>query len=363
MKGNNIEVTGAFAVHYENSNMIVYQLNFTEKQMSQISRLLQVPSRRGEKAYADALSNISKKYYIEHDGKDKNRYYQLDIMNDLLNALTANKVLSVKKISDLIDVQHNKLKVELFIYTNLNCIEKSEDITEKSELYIYEIKKSNYIKNKLFTVGDTTGNKGIKLISADKSLVLPCKDCIADFVTKKPWTGNKRQNGKSKQTGYFSRVEVFNPYKFDKLFDTSETMKKYVKSVIEKMQKKDADRLTLTSNKLKVNVKGDKDDLIKILNNKKSSLRSFANFNGSKRRKIQNISSEDLNKVLTRLRFYAKRSDSVFDQNNVPQIDFKSNSINLSSRNMIIFAALLDNSIMEKLLDRKIVSPNFDDFI
>lgn len=156
---------------------------------------------------------------------------------------------------------------------------------------------------------------------------------------------------------------MFNPYKFDKLFDTSETMKKYVKSVIEKMQKKDADRLTLTSNKLKVNVKGDKDDLIKILNNKKSSLRSFANFNGSKRRKIQNISSEDLNKVLTRLRFYAKRSDSVFDQNNVPQIDFKSNSINLSSRNMIIFAALLDNSIMEKLLDRKIVSPNFDDFI
>lgn len=361
-----MKVTGAFAVKFGEEIIDVHILNFSKDQMEEISNMLQEPSRWGMKNYTDMLEKIevTKKYFVTYkssaNNKKGSKHYQTEVMDKLFESLRGENIPTAAKISDLINEEDKKLKFDFIVYTNFdNRIETKEECSKQSALYIYETKHSSYMKNKILGIGDSTNAKAIKLVSARNSINFPYTDCVATFFIKEIIS-----KGKKGQSELLSKVEVFNPYKFDSMFHATKTQKKYVENVIKQMLDKNKDnKLTLTNDDLSVVVPSE-GDLLKEIYKKDIVLESFANFNSNKRRKIQNISSKDLSEVLDQLKKYANdNADAPFNEGNVPKLDETNETITLSPDTVIIFAALLDNKVIEQLLDHKITSPYFKEFL
>lgn len=154
------------------------------------------------------------------------------------------------------------------------------------------------------------------------------------------------------------KVNVYQAYEFDNQFGNNEIQKKYIENTLNNFSNKNGYKIA--SEEVKVNFSNGISQEIRneVYENEKIK-RTFVNFHNNGRRTIQKISVDQLQDVLERLKDYIEsNADVPYKVKNIPKLT-DNNELIVDEDSIKVFAALLDNKIVEKLLDHKINIPYF----
>lgn len=286
--------------------------------------------------------SISKKYFIPWT-HNKDSYYQIKVLGNFFSLGDRVNIKRIRKISDIID---SKKTINMVGY-----LENEEDEQQEKLLVdLYRLPNLKRIKNKLLLYGN--GDKGVKVIEKDSFLYLPYEqaDSIASFSIKKD----------ENVTRY--RVIVYDAYKFDELFNTTEFQDKYINKTLESFKKGE---YTVSTDNVPVNFEGNKLEAFKNLIVQNESLRkTFANYTNSKKRQIRKVSLDEFDKTLDKIRInphFKKLCRNCDVSELIPKVDKDNRKIIVSEKSLPVFSALLDNAVYEKLLSGEIVIPFYKD--
>lgn len=322
-----------------------YKLGFDNEQLEELSKILAKPSERNMVNYLDNdtiedLDN-SNKYYI--NGDDNTESYQLDILKKLITDIP--KIPILKSIDDIF--QDDNLKYSLIGYL-------SEEENGNQELFLYQLKKVNLVKDNSFFIFNkkiytkknaASQSNSIKVEQVTNGFNLPTSGCLASIY--------KRRNSSE---GNQYKAKIYRAYNFDEVFQTSETKRKYVERNIQKFESSIS--LILKDNVSVSFEKANIDTLKKVIYSDDHLTKTFCNYHDTKTRKIKKIKYESLEKVLNTLKTYVKNNaDAEFEIRNIPIL--KDMKLEVTEDSVPIFAALLDNKVIQRLLDNKIEIPYF----
>lgn len=293
----------------------------------------------------DEIIGNPKKYIVNYREKseDKTIPYQIEFFEKYFSLERDIEAPLLKKIVDAYD-ENDELKYNVIAYV------KRED-SKQLEVSIFELKDDTKLKNRIFAFYNTKA-KQVKITKNNKILNIPFdkNKCLASFYVRKEDDGT-----------YTYTVKVFNAIMFDSIFKVKYMQEKYAKNVIAKFN----DKYTLTQDECKVKFIGESDNTEETLKEieeiaiKNDAIRNFfANYTDNPKRKIKSITIERLKEVLDELCDFAiNRADSQFKKDDIPEIN-ESNEIIVSQRTLPIFTALLNNSVIERLLDKNIIIPS-----
>lgn len=222
------------------------------------------------------------------------------------------------------------------------------------ELFLYRLKKSLLIKNSGFWIFgkkiSSTNAEKIKIDRIKNGFNLPTskKDCLASIYKRKDTSEGKQY-----------KIKIFKAYDFDEVFQTCDTKHKYVDRILEKFESAN-NPISLTKEQILVKFKTDELPEIKnCIYNDDNLTRTFASFHDNKNRIIKNISLEKLKQVLKVLKLHVENNaDAGFNINNIPVLT-TDNKLEVTSKSIPTFAALLDNKVIQRLLDNTIEIPYF----
>lgn len=323
-----------------------YKLSFSDDQLNELSNIIQWPSNRGmvnflDEKVSESLDN-PKKYYIDVSESDTVEYCQFDILMELLKSVKSSN--NIKSIDNYLQGNPKLDNVVMGVVCD-NPI----------QLFLFNIKKSNLIKDKSFVLFNfpvisrhvgASKNIAADVKQIDKGLILPTTDSIASICEEVNETGNKHFN-----------VKIYDSYKFDLVFGTKETQIKYANRVIKRFNNME---LSITKDNINVKFENqDMDQIIKIISDDDKLLKTFSTFKNNGNRTIAKISKEKVSKVLENLKRYVNNNDnSLFDDKNIPTIE-SNGSIIVNKDSLPTFAALLDNKIISRLLSNEIEIPYY----
>lgn len=149
---------------------------------------------------------------------------------------------------------------------------------------------------------------------------------------------------------------------FDELFETFDTQKKYVENTLNKFS--DTQSPTrLTTDKVKVQISENDEEVRRLIYSNKKLTKTFASFTGSTRNTIQKIKSSKVKDVLEKLNSYVQENaDSKFEIINIPKLieDDEEMVLQVDVNSAPIFAALLENKIIQRLLNDEIQIPYYN---
>lgn len=160
-----------------------------------------------------------------------------------------------------------------------------------------------------------------------------------------------------------TKVNVYNALGFDNLFETFDTQKKYVENTLNKFSDSQSPTL-LTIDKVKVQIKENNEDVRKLIYSNEKLTKTFSSFTGSSRNTIQKIGSSRVKDVLEKLNNYVQENaDSKFESINIPQLIEEDGKavLKVDVDSAPIFAALLENKIIQRLLNDKIQIPYYNE--
>lgn len=294
----------------------------------------------------DKIIGNPKKYIVNYREEKNNETtipYQIKFFQKYFSLEEDISISLLKKVADVYN-EDDELKYNIIAYV------KKED-SKKLEANIFELKDDTKLKNKIFAFYNTDA-KEVKITKNHKILNIPFdkNKCLANFYIR------EEDNGV-----YTYTVKVFNAVMFDSIFNVKYMQEDYAKNVIANFN----DKYTLTQDECTVKFVGENDNNTKILQEieekaiKNDAMRNFfANYTDNPKRKINSITVERLKDVLKELREFAiNRADSQFKENDIPEINDNSEIV-VSARTLPIFTALLNNSVIERLLDKNIVIPS-----
>lgn len=348
-----MEISKIIVINYNSEeNIERYKICINNEQLEEFSKIVQNPSDGFMVDYLSetaiqALSTSNKYYIIE---EDKNNYYQLKILSKIMSGLTS--IQDLKSINDIFDSNGN-LSCNLIAYI-------SENENGERNLFLYKLAKTNLIKDKGFLkftkkAGSSEAND-VKIEQINNGFNLPTNKCIASLKIEK--YGGK----KTKYT-----AKIYNAYEFDNSLNTTETQHTYVKRTLNKFVRPDKP-IKLTKDNISVSFKKNK---AKTLSSIEQAIfdnvyltKTFANFHDNKNRIIKKISKKNLEDVLNYLNKYVKQNKNIgFTKKNIPKLIYNKKNITglkVTKDSVPIFAALLDNKVIERLLDGKVEIPYYN---
>lgn len=322
-----------------------YKLSFSDDQLNELSNIIQWPSNRGminflDEKVTESLDN-PKKYYIDVLESDSVEFYQFDILMELLKSVNSSN--NIKSIDNYL--QDNP---------NLDNVIMGVKCTNPIQLFLFNIKKSNLIKDKSFLLLNfpiisrhvgASKNIAADVKQIDKGLILPTTDSIASICEEVNETGNEHFN-----------VKIYDSYKFDLVFGTKETQIEYARRVIRRFNNME---LSITKDNINVKFENqDLDQIISIIRDDDKLLKTFSTFKNNGNRTIAKISKEKVSNVLENLKRYVNNNNRLFDDKNIPTIA-SDGSIIVNKNSLPTFAALLDNKIINRLLSNEIEIPYY----
>ena len=91
--------------------------------------------------------------------------------------------------------------------------------------------------------------------------------------------------------------------------------------------------------------------------------KTYATFSGRSTKTVQKINLTRLSEVIESLKeyIYDPQTDSLFTEIELPRIDIKKSEIYVDEKSVKIFAAMLNNEIIQKLLDGTIEIPYYQE--
>ncbi|MCX8725702.1 hypothetical protein [Lactobacillus sp. B4007] len=352
----NKEITSIFVMNYKaGKKSTTLKLGLSDEELKDFSSTVEDPSERSMIDYfgEECMEEFStpKKYYI--NGNNKTQCYQLDIFKKIMSNLNdASELKSIKNIFN----DDGELLCNMVAY-----ISKKENGDE--ELFLYNIGKNNLIKDIGFwlfnfkkgrqkAIGQKVGstkNNGAYIEQVENGFSLPTNSCIASFY-----------NRKNTSEGNQYKIKIYQAYNFDEAFNVTETQHEYVDRILKKFNKKN-DSIKLTKENISVNfINKDYDEIEKVIYKSEGLTKTFVNFHDSQRRIIKKIDLEELKDVIKSLKEYVdKNADAGFVLENIPEINEVNNELEVTKDSIPTFAALLDNKIIERLLNKKIEIPYF----
>lgn len=320
-----------------------YIVDFSDEQLKELSQEIKTPSERSMVDYtsSDTIESLSTptKYYIS--GDENSKYYQIDILKELMAGLDKTKEL--QSMNDLYN-DDNELLYNIIGYL------VEEDNGNKG-LFLYPLKKTNLVKDRGFWIFKKKAGSGkgseVKVEQITDGFNLPVDDCLASLYKRK-----------DEAEGKVYKARIYQAYLFDKVFDTSETQHKYVDRTLKKFGSSES-QITIANNEIKVSFTNIKKLETKIYSDSHLT-KTFANYHDTSRRKIKKISAKKLKEVLDTLKDFVKNNaDAGFEQKNIPVFDADAKELKVSEDSIPTFAALLDNKVIQRLLNNQIEIPYY----
>lgn len=324
--------------------LIKFRVCLSDEELQDFSNTVDDPSERSMIDYFDNQNiedlSTSTKYYI--CGTEETQAYQLDILKELMTNL--NDASELKSIEDIYD-KDGKLLCNLVAY-----VSKEENGDE--QLFLYTLEKTNLIKDKGFWIFKkkvgSSGNNAAKVEQVENGFNLPTNKCIASLY--------KRKDAKE---GKQYKAKIYQAYSFDEVFNTKQTQYEYVDRTLKKF-KKAANSIKLTQDEISVYFKKEDFENIKnVICEDDYLTKTFVSFHDTTRRTIKKIELNKLKDVINSLRDYVNNNaDAGFVLENIPNIN-NNNDLEITDKSVPTFAALLDNKVIERLLNKKIEIPYF----
>ncbi|GEA91378.1 hypothetical protein [Leuconostoc mesenteroides] len=355
------QIDKVFVFRTNQSNFDVSKLDIDDDGLKSLSQRTEFPdSNRVKLLNMEELEN-RKSYKLLNNQRDS---YQLKKLRDLMNTLieTDESIELLKKFSDLYDQTQKELKYNAVAY----FYHSHHNNSEQFQLSIFNLKKSQILSNKellMFNkikIADTqidpvTGVREIELLSIDDGINLPESDCVSTFSLKNiDNQGANTESGEMETEKEVVSGTIFDAIKFDDLFNDFGIKRKYADNVLKKFQKK---KFKLTADEINVQIENSEKVLSNISDNTKL-LDAFANFRGSARSTINKVSLVELKAVLVTLKKYITNDaeSTTYTAINVPEMS-DDDKIILTEHSVAIFAALLENKVIERLLTHEINIP------
>lgn len=321
----------------------ILKIDISDNDLSELETYITVKSGNDlQPLNRESLDN-QKSYQLLNDDRNS---YQLVKMQGLLDMITnpANELSYLNTFNDLYDHSNKKM-----IYDGLVYFSRTEkDNFTQEQLSIFNLKKTGILKNKEWAIFNhkfksaTDDHRYTELVSIDDGLNLPTDGCIATFISRKDLnvdipvvTGN-----------------IFDTFVFDRVFNDVGMKEKYTENVLTKFEKND---LKLTAEDLVISIT-DKAAVLNAIKTDVKLLDAFASFKGDKRSTIQKVSRIELESVIRTLEKYiAENAEFGLTINDLPKI--QGDTIILTKESVKVFASLLENKVIEKLLTHTITIP------
>lgn len=339
-----MELMSAYVIKKVDSGFNVKRLAFENGVLEKLELTLEIPSFR-KMINLDELSESfenSNKYFVQLESDKKNWYFET--LTNIFGLITNAELL--QRIRDA--YANEKLDYQMVGY----LFQDKENLKDKA-LYVYSFNDGNAVKDvKSFLVinkkyGSTNANAAEVIYGGDTfSLPLNKKQCLVSFHSKED------------EGRVIYKVNVYQAYEFDNQFGNNEIQKKYIENTLNNFSNNNGYKIA--SEEVKVNFSNGISQEIRneVYKNEKIK-RTFVNFHNNGRRTIQRISVNQLQDVLERLKNYIENNADVpYKVKNIPKLT-DDNELIVDEDSIKVFAALLDNKIVEKLLDHKINIPYF----
>lgn len=330
----------------------VYKLPLGNDALSAIRNSLEEPSTWGMKKYSDVSVSLEspKKYSVV----DSDTMYHTEMLKDLMKKIEDRDLGLLQTWNEAFSEDTVNTKKIIAYYNNAE-----ENEVHSSSAYIYALNNKVLVKNKIMLFKkrkfNATDAEELYIEPVEGRIDLPVdkKNCIVSFHKKIQETGETRET---------TKVNVYNALGFDELFETFDTQKKYVENTLNKFS--DTQSPTrLTTDKVKVQISENDEEVRRLIYSNKKLTKTFASFTGSTRNTIQKIKSSKVKDVLEKLNSYVQENaDSKFEIINIPKLieDDEEMVLQVDVNSAPIFAALLENKIIQRLLNDEIQIPYYN---
>lgn len=319
-------------------------------------------NRKTLQSWHSSIENLEqpKKYRVIYS---ENTYH-----SRILETLQQNLKGNVDNIEDMDSIFYkNNLNYNAILY----IFETKDNIEQLG--YLFQLNKKALLKAKTvlsIKIGKlkiqknakipTTSDNLFEIDEINSGLSLPVTKCISCFKI------NLEDMNKSS-------VEVYNAYAFDDLFLTAITQNIYAKTTLQKFDNgewKIAKKIISAKNGshskekgITVSFKEKKEKNIEqIISNSILVRKPLATYTDNKNRTICRIGASDLKRLIDELNQAIDDPDIIvnFEKENIPKIDLEKGELEVTEKSLPLFAAMLENKVIEKLLNHEISIPYYE---
>ncbi|MGO2564707.1 MAG: hypothetical protein ACTH8E_02890 [Brochothrix thermosphacta] len=354
-----IDVTGVYLVEYlKATEFKVRKMNVGNKDLKIFSKKIKVPSEGRLPAIDTRDKNIfstSSRFKVDELKKTDYLYF-LKIFYDKIEEFDES-IEWLESVNNLFDTS-TKFSPNIIVYR----LKQEKDKSKINEcLYIHSLKESMLIKNKTVIFGKVSkkdkesGASEFDFLSETQFLTLPEKDFICSIERAEDKTS----------------IKVFKAFELDTVFKVESLIDGYAeKKIYRFVNDGNGKEFKLTNDKSEVSFSDEagNDVTSAVVTAVTSSdnlqlKKTYASFSGRSNKTIQSISLNRLNKVVNSLKTYVSQheNETLFGIQDIPRIDLENNKIYVDDKSVKIFAAMLNNEIIQKLLDEKIEIPYYQE--
>lgn len=353
-----INVLGIYLVDYRTiKNNTVKKLYIENKELENLSRKIKTPSQNRLPLFDSLRENIfftSTRFKIEELHENDYLYFLKEFYSIVKDADDEDSWLG--SLDELFG-EHNTFQPNIIIY---KLDEVYEDI-KKECMYINSFKNNMLMEDRTILFGlkkkkdKEIGVNEIGVLEERNVFVLPDKDFVCSIENEENITS----------------LKVYKAMDLDKLFSVENLIDDYAEKKIRRFVSNDKDKkFKLTSNNAEVLFKDpdghDRTDKVvkEIITSKDIHLKkTYATFSGRSTKTVQKINLTRLSEVIESLKeyIYDPQTDSLFTEIELPRIDIKKSEIYVDEKSVKIFAAMLNNEIIQKLLDGTIEIPYYQE--
>ncbi|EOH97377.1 hypothetical protein [Enterococcus pallens] len=353
-----IDICGVYLVEFKSVEKIqIKKLYIENKDLAKLSKEIKIPSQKRLPSFDSLGENIfstSTRFRIEELEVDNYLFFLRDFYKQIINSDDDDNWLN--SLDELFEEQ-KLFEPNVIIYRLI----ESNDNKEKECLYVSLFKNSMLMKDKTILFGkkkkkdkemDVTE---IGILEKRDVFILPEKDFICSIENFEGKIG----------------LKVYRAIELDKLFSVTSLIDDYAEKKIRRFVCDiDEKKFKITNQHADVVFEDDlgNDRLMNVITEVISSdninlKKTYASFSGRATKTIQKISLSRLEEVIEDLKEYVidTQTDNLFTLDEIPRIDPIQKKMYVDERSVKIFAAMLNNEIIQKLLDGTIEIPYYQE--
>lgn len=319
--------------------LIVKSLNTQDTELEKVESKIDFPSQRGIKKL-DKLGTFDnpKKFEIPAITSD-NPYYKLVDFFNIDYSHNNHKLRSIDDINYKDDSDGSfQPNLVVYYFKEGNC----------SLIYLASVKKRRLkVEDKVFWVIKRRSGPE-RIIPVEVSEIKAGLDLpMSNFLCEISSTDEKYN------------IKVYDVFVLDSELQLTSHINEYAGQTLERFSGQDDERLTLTKDNVSVDIVNISDVKSIITSNYKLS-KSLSLYTGNGNRTINQINKKQLQSAIERIRNHVNDEGSLYSESDIPKFLDSENKIVVQGNQIKIFAALLENKIVEKILDNKIELPYFN---
>lgn len=359
-----LSICGVALLEFESeTSFVLKRLAMDDKSLKKLSNSFQMPTLNRLPEFDEKDKNIynaSNRFKISRFTKENYLFFLTNISENFLAESTESDWL--KSVDDLFD-ENNTFNPNIVLY---DVVIKNQNQEAIEYVYINEFKKTMLAKDQRYFYGKKKFAGDLNAVSigvseVKQSFVLPDKNFAGRIAKIK---------GYENEQDCFE-LHVYKAFLLDSLFSLKEITKKYAKKKLKRFVSEDEqNKFKLTINNSDVLFEDEfgndrtTEVIAEVINSDYEHLQqTFATFTGRSNKIIQTIELTQLEKVTNDLFDYIDdpQTDNLFTKEEVPRIDTNENKVYVNEKSIRIFAAMLNNQIIRKLLDGTIEIPYYQE--